>query len=221
MACLTARSSLDDSLPLGTFHFHLSSILFIMTPMPSVRTVSVVLTILFLMPLFAIAGSETVQNVGFVFDVPDGVAFREYPSIPGGRFIPAASLGNRSYYAVMRLDVFWDQWPELGSEPFIRKWAVLACAADGADSSQWCEEESIALEPFVSDQGAQGYQVRRARVVESYSETGNEKKIFTDLIIAFDIKNRQTRKIRLAAFVCEDESCFDLTRTVGKSFRVP
>jgi hypothetical protein len=187
--------------------------------MPLIRTFSIVLANLFLLSIPLTAGSGTVQGFGFAFDVPEEIVFREYPSITGGRFIPVASLENRYYYAVMRLETFWDQWPELGTEQFVKKWAVLACAADGAGSSQWCEEGSLALESFISGEGIQGYKVKRTRIVETYGENGTEKKKLTDLIIAFDIKDRLDNKIRLAAFVCEDKSCFDLVQTIGKSFR--
>jgi hypothetical protein len=187
--------------------------------MRSIKTFTVALAVLLLVPHATAAVSRTVQGPGFAFDVPEGVDFREYPSIPGGRFIPVASLENRYYYAVMRLETFWDQWPELGTAHFIKKWAVLACSADGAGSSQWCEEDSLALEPFISGQGIGGYKVKRTRIVETYGENGTEKKKFTDLIFAFDIKERLDGKTRLAAFVCEDKSCFDLVQIIGKSFR--
>jgi hypothetical protein len=187
--------------------------------MSLIRTMSVVLTILFLMPLPVVAGSGAVQGLGVAFDLPEGVVFREYPSIPGGRFIPVSHLENRYYHAVVRLEVFWDQWSELGTEHFIKKWAVLACAADGAGSSQWCDETSLNLESFMSSFGIRGHKVKRRRIVETYGNNGTEKREFTDLIITFDIKDRINGQNRLAAFVCEDESCFDLVQIVGKSFR--
>jgi len=181
---------------------------------------SMVLTSLLFMPLLALAGPTTAQVLGFNFDVPDGIAFREYPSIPGGRFIPAAQLENPYYHAVLRLEVFWDQWPELGTENFIKKWAVLSCAADGADSSQWCDEDSLTMEPFLGRSGIRGHTVRRKRTVETFSENGVEITEFTDLIAVFDLKDQLEGQNRLAAFVCEDNSCFDLVGAIGKSFRV-
>jgi hypothetical protein len=181
--------------------------------------VSVMLAACFLVPVTASAGSRAVEGPGFAFDVPDGVVFREYPSLPGGEFIPADSLINRYYYAVLRMETFWDQWPELGTEDFIKKWAVHTCAADGPGSSQHCDGDSLVLEPFVSGHGVTGYKVRRTRIAEKYGDDGTEREKFTDLIIAFDIKDRLQGKDRLAAFICEDKSCFDLVQTVGKSFR--
>jgi hypothetical protein len=187
------------------------------TPMP--KTTSLLLTILTLLALPLSAQAEIVNGHGFAFDVPDGTVFRAYPSSPGGSFIPMAHLENTHYFAVMRLQLAWDQWPELPTEQFAKNWAVSACAADGASSSQWCEEGSVSVVPFLTSGGEKGYQMKRQRTVEFYTEDSTRKEVFTDLIVAFDIKGRSDGKSRLAAFVCEDESCFELMIDVGRSFR--
>jgi len=94
-----------------------------MNLMPSIKTISVMLVILFLMPAYAVAGSGAAQDLGITFDTPDGMVFSQYPSVPGGRFIPVSRLESRYYYAVMRLEVFRDQWPELVTEQFIKKYS--------------------------------------------------------------------------------------------------
>lgn len=50
--------------------------------------------------------------------------------------------------------------------------------------------------------------------MEFNGEGGTGKEGFTDLIVPFYIKDRLDGKNRLAAFVCEDESCFERVRDI-------
>jgi len=122
------------------------------------------------------AGTFTDPSRGFAFDWPETWSFRPFPSIPGGAFAPAryAADPNRFGSETIFVNVDEDYENSPSAEAFLERYAFASCAADGCNSSQYCREGSVRVEPFVATR-EKGFLVRRTVVNESFQEEDDEE----------------------------------------------